>query len=351
MGVAKCIYCGRYFNPALGAGDHVLPSAIFGEFQGDSRFRGCCSTCNNHFGTLEQIVAQAGPEGYLRGIVLGKNPGRRKAAGIQQRGAKNSKAPVHLILRNERYELIKIQPGNFRSAEPVDHFRILDGDGNEYFVQLYPNITRERLQEAIDSLGISDIREVAFDCDSSHYTYYKKLSKELFSSMTNWRNEPGTEPGNRTLPGRVKFTFSTDYFRAIAKMAFHYYLVHCRRGYAGDEMQFKAIRSFIKCGGDYEQFFDQPGPRFHMPFGENTFVPTKWCHLLWAYETENQVLVEMYLFLGPELVPPPHRIQLCKLSSELVLPGGAWGHRFRYFSQAKGRYLGCVEPLDVGRLA
>jgi hypothetical protein len=93
METANCIYCERSFNPAQGVGDHVLPSAVFGEFKDDIRFRGCCQKCNNDFGSLEQVIAQAAPEGYLRGVILGKSPGRRRYAGIQQKGAKGSKAP------------------------------------------------------------------------------------------------------------------------------------------------------------------------------------------------------------------------------------------------------------------
>src|SRR4051812_10061502 len=42
---SKCIYCSRFFNPLKGQGDHVLASGLFGEFEGDSTFRGICTRC------------------------------------------------------------------------------------------------------------------------------------------------------------------------------------------------------------------------------------------------------------------------------------------------------------------
>lgn len=117
MGSAKCIYCGRFFNPQRGKGDHILPGALFGEFEGDVRFRGVCSKCNNSFSPHEQILAQATPLGHLRGIVQPTRRGRQ--GGMRQRGAHGSKAPRFIAFAEDHGEIVHPHEDDPRNVSPV----------------------------------------------------------------------------------------------------------------------------------------------------------------------------------------------------------------------------------------
>ena len=91
--------------------------------------------------------------------------------------------------------------------------------------------------------------------------------KEVFPEFVKHRL-PDTEAGVTPIDGRITFKVNDHYFRSVAKIAFHYYLIYSHRGYRGNETYFDPIRDFIMNGGDHEPFFNQTGPKFAMPFGD-----------------------------------------------------------------------------------
>jgi hypothetical protein len=178
---------------------------------------------------------------------------------------------------------------------------------------------------------------------------------ELYPN-SKWEDRPDTEIGVRRVRGRTEFVFSGDAYRAIAKIAFHYYLVRNQRGYRGAEPQFAAIRDYVRNGvGAYNQFFDRAGPTFLMPFGETSSgrrtSPRNWCHILAAHETHGDIIVYLRFFAGPEFEGESHRVMLGNIQSKIVLPAGYWGHVYQYGSTAEGKYSGIVEQAQIQRLA
>lgn len=351
MSATKCIYCGRFFNPSRGKGDHILPGALFGEFVGDVRFRGCCPKCNNSFSPHEQILAQATPLGHLRQIV---NPLRRgRQSGLRQRGAKGSKAPLNIAWVDDHSELVEplADPQN---VQPVDRLTILDDDGSEHYVRLYPGMTADRLRFDVQKSGSKKPVQIYCSCDASNLAFFKELLQEVFPSH-KLEDRPDTEVGVKQVRGRTVFEFSTDAFRALAKIAFHYYLAHNQRGYRGNEPEFCSIRQYIKRGGEHERFFNQPGPGFAMPFGETSpglvTTPGNWCHILAAHEVDKNVVVNMRFFAGPGFVGESHHVTLSKIQSKIICPAGYWGHVYHYEKGRSDRYAGHVETARLTRLA
>jgi len=241
-----------------------------------------------------------------------------------------------------------------QSVHPVDRITIRDEDGSEYFVRLYPGMTANRLQSDVQRIGSKKWTQVFCSCAEHNVAIFKDLLEEVFPGF-KWEDRPVTEPGTRQVPGRIIFTFSTDAFRGIAKIAFHYYLTHNRRGYQGSEPEFRSLRNFLKRGGEHESFFDQPGPRFAMPFGETSpglsTTPGNWCHILAVHEVDKDVVVNMRFFAGPDFVGESHQVTLGKISSKIICPTGCWGHVYQYETDRSDRYAGHVEPATLRRLA
>lgn len=120
----------------------------------------------------------------------------------------------------------------------------------------------------------------------------------------------GLEPGPHSFPGRVKFEITDASLRAVAKIGFHYFLVHNERGLRGDEAFFAPIRRFILDGeGNPGQFFPASGPQMALPFGPNE-APLNWCHVLQAGEHGELLFANVLLFLGPRIRREPKRIRL-----------------------------------------
>jgi hypothetical protein len=349
----NCIYCAKPFDPTRGEGDHVLSSALFGEFRYDVRFRGCCNACNNSFGIHEQILAQATPLGFLRAIV--KPVQTRRHSSRRQRGAKGSKPPRFIAYADDHGELVVPQIDDPRNVEPIDRLTIQADDGTEHYLRLFRGMSTERLRSDIERTRCNNIKHIFCSCEPDNVEFYKQLLRKLYPNH-QWEDRPDTEVGARMVRGRTEFIFSTDAFRALAKIAFHYYLVHNRRGYRGDEPEFHAIRQYIRNGiGNHELFFDLPGPTFAVPFGETIpgrgTTPGNWSHILSAHEVDENIVVNLRLFAGPGFEGEVHQITLGKIQSRIVLPSGFWGHVYHYDLLTDDRYSGFVEQARLQRLA
>jgi hypothetical protein len=112
----------------------------------------------------------------------------------------------------------------------------------------------EQLKVRIAELHTGDIKVIRLDCDESHAENYLKVVKSVFPN-SRMEAESISEAGSKQIRGRVTFAVKEPYFRALAKIGFHYYLSRSRRGYRGDEPMFDDVRRFILDGGDVDQFF------------------------------------------------------------------------------------------------
>ncbi|MEX2170641.1 MAG: hypothetical protein WD851_15100 [Pirellulales bacterium] len=352
MNVSHCIYCGRFFNPSRGEGDHILTSALFGEFSGEIRFRGDCQRCNNKFGVFEQILAQSTPFGYYRSLV---NPSRRRrpTSGLRQRGAKGSKAPRYLVRHHDHTELVEPldDPG---TVKPGNVLTIHDEHGNEFYVRYFNGMTADALRAALARCGCKNPHRVYVHCDEHHGASLKRLAAEIFPTF-RFEDRPDTESGTHLVPVRTTFEFSIDAFRALAKIGLHYYLVHNRRGYCGSEPEFRELRQFIARGGEPEKFFDRAGPPFAMPFGPTRFgtstTPGTWCHIFAVHEVDKDIVVSMRFFAGPGSVGEHYQITLGTIQSRIICPAGAWGHVYEYVRDRNGRFTGRKLQATLSRLA
>lgn len=350
--MAKCIYCGRFFNPRKGQGDHVLPCRVFGEFEGDVRYRGLCVSCNNGFSVNEQLLAQGSHLGFFRSIVKPKH--KRKGSGnLRQNGAHGAKKPQFKMRLGERTILVSPSNENPLDATPLDQLNIRSKQGEQRHIRLFAGMSADRLRNDIKESGLTDVEEVYLDCDDKLSEQFLELIQTVFPSY-KFHQSGTTEPGNYRLPGRAEFEFSVGYYQAIAKIAFHYYLCRSQRGLTGSEMAFSKIRRFIKYGGDPSDYFRAPKKPFQLPFGKTKmgdFVsPREWCHAFAVDESGSEIVVFLQLFAGPGCSPSPDHIILGTLESRLAIVPGVWGQVFQYELERSDKYAGTVFPADISRL-
>lgn len=346
----KCIYCGRFVNPRAGQGDHVLPAGLFGEFKNDLTFRGICVRCNNGFSHLEQLLAQGSPFGFYRRIAK-PNRGRRKGRGLGfLRGSRGSSRPRFTVTFGDRAIVVYPSATDPQDVSAPDQLVVRDSHAKDHQILLFPGITREKLRAAILGLGIGEVKEAWLLCDpSASAAVQLDLAAVLPAAKIV---EQGAIPpqAERTLVSG-EYSFSGQYFQALAKIALHYYLVHNRRGYQGSEACFAEIRRFIKFGGDKHRFFHAAGRKFVAPFGRTpvgTYLcPKDWCHVLATNEIEKVIVVYMQLFLGPGFVPEPILVTLGPAASDVILRKGVWAHLFKYEPNRTGRYAGRVDDVRM----
>jgi hypothetical protein len=349
----KCIYCGKLFDPTKGAGDHVLPVQL-GEFKNDIRFRRICTSCNNKIGRSEQQFLLCGPESFFREVVKPKIPKKRQRGHSQVKAALGAPSPQSTIDCGDHRELVKRSKDNPTDVFPVDHIVIHDDHGKEYFIELFTGMCPEHLKARIKKCGISKIEKTWLHCDTDRWPEFQQLMGETWPKA-KIQSLPGREAGITPIEGRITFKATDHYFRSLAKIAFHHYLNHSRRGFRGDEPCFAPIRDFIINGGNNDAFFKQPGPKFVMPFGEipsgGIKTPDQWCHVIVADETDKVAVVYLQLFVGPGCVPHPRNIKLADINSKIFVPDSTWGHIYLYDKSPRPeRYAGQVVDAQIKRI-
>lgn len=302
----------------------------------------------------EQQLLQCGPESFFRALVKPTVPAKRRRGRSQAMSAAGAPAPERTVNLGDHHELVTTAPDNAHDVFPVDQLVIHDEKEQEHFIRLFPGMRPEQLKERVEKAGIKKIPKAWAHFDDGRSDEYKRLFEAVWPKA-NLEDLAPTEPGERQLPGRIKLTVTDHYFRALAKIGFHHYLAHSRRGFRGDEDCFASIRAFIMNGGHKDHFFQQSGRTFAMPFGHlasgGGLTPSQWCHVLAADESGNQVVVYVQMFVGPGCVPSPYYITLARIDSSLVIPSFVWAHVYLYDDpQQSGRYAGGVVDAQIARL-
>jgi hypothetical protein len=347
--VTNCIYCGRFFNPRNGQGDHVLSARIFGEFEGDKRFRGQCPACNNAFGCHEQVLAQSSQIGFYRGLAMPNLGKRANRGGLTQKGAHGSPRPKLVMLGADSTVLVRPTADNPLDAHPVDHLILRDATGQEHHVELFAKMHPEQLQDQLRRRGLLSATPIGISSPWETRGDFQRLVTGVFPNIKRI-GDIRMDPGSYQFHGRAEFNFSISYWQALAKIAFHYYLPRNHRGFAGSEEAFRPIRHFIRHGGDPRDFFKRPDIPFIVPFGPDgpgtVHCPKNWCHLVAANDSGTGVFVYLQFFVGPGSVPPPTYVALGNSDSGLDR-GGVWGHLYQQDDDGKGRFAGSVAPVSI----
>jgi len=349
---AECLYCGNQFDPNRGEGDHIIP-AQFGEFRNDVRFRRVCPPCNSRIGQAEQQMVQSSSLGFYRNIIKPQSRRLKKRGIGRPRGAMGAPPPKYMVNTGNHYALVELSADNPREVVLVDYILVRDKEGKEAHIRLYPNIRAKQIESALSKTGLGEMEKCWLSCSEKHETEYANLLRRIWPGLKLEWGEPTLTGVYPSVPGRAEFQMNMHYFRAIAKIAFHYYLTHTRRGYRGNEDFFADIRHFILHGGDQDLFFNQnKRPRFVIPFGElptgGAITPSQWSHVLAASEANGQAVVYVHLFVGPEGIRPPHYVSLGQWNSPIIEPNNAWGHVYLYDnSQQNGNTAGYVERAQI----
>ncbi|MGD0551898.1 MAG: hypothetical protein ABSB25_04520 [Sedimentisphaerales bacterium] len=263
-------------------------------------------------------------------------------------------SPQSTIDHDDHRQLVERSRENPKNVYPLDQIVIQDDKGGEFFIKLFSGMQPEHLKDRVEKCGIIKINKLWLHCDTQMFSEFQQLLMKTWPKSE--RHElPETKEGLTQISGCITFKVNDHYFRSLAKIAFHHYLTHSRRGFRGDEQCFEPIRDFIMNGGNKEAFFNQSGPKFAMPFGEiptgGVLTPKQWCHVMAANETDKVAVVYLQLFVGDGCIPKPHYIQLGNIHSKIIVPNSTWGHVYLYDeSPGSDRYAGQVEQAQITRI-
>jgi hypothetical protein len=233
-----CIYCGAHADSL----EHPLIAAL-GEFENAPLLPNrICTDCNGgkRLGLLDEQYARCGPESFLRRHyrIRGRdkhekvNPFYRGSAGGQRLEmlAYDEVAGFHV--------LIECENGTYQQARQLIFF---NDDGIVHHLPIRKDSTPETLKAAYDRLNVKNPIDVRMSCSEAEWDWVEKLVRDTWPTVSVVDRGELSRNYNG---GEVTVRLSDRYFRAVAKMGFHYFLTQFPR-FSGAESTFAEIRAFI----------------------------------------------------------------------------------------------------------
>lgn len=343
---SKCIYCEAAIDPSAGEGEHIVPRAL-GDFGSENVLRRICPKCNNAMSPLEEELVRSAPEAVYRRHATCSEDRRGKKVGW--RPSATAPSPQFMAVHDDHDELVEIDPDAPTNAHPIDQLVAVLKNGESRQVRLFPKMNADAVKRSLRRQEIrnDDIERVYWHAYSAHADQYIPVLRQVWPTAT-FEELPTTEAGSHRCKSRVICRYTNHYYRAITKLAFHYFLKHSRHDFYGDEQYFEPVRSFIQHGGDPQDFVGRDQRALWTPFGREVdgqiLTSADWLHVLCCFESLHQVVVSLHTFVGPLRVPEPRFITLLARNSPVLSREFCYGHKYVYppkesTSIVKGRVL------------
>jgi hypothetical protein len=344
--IPACIYCGATDVTV----EHHLPRAL-GNFKGYVPLADrVCQRCNGICGQLDEQLCRSGSEAFFRKFLGVSGRSGHEDVNFFYRGSSRG-GRLEMTGTNhdtgEEKELELVGPDSVRELRCV---KLIAEDNSERTVTITDGMTPEDFRKRISALGIKFFKHAYISAAPEEIPWVESLFEGFkMEGRTEW-----SQPSGPIMYGplTIKFTVTDRYFRAIAKIGFHYFLTKFPR-FRGDEPFFADIRNFIikDCPLD-----EVP---HHIKYSREPFVYqlragdrlSAWGHLICAQSDYNYFGAKIQLFVGPETRPNVYTVPLGKNPSPIHY-SEAYGDFFAYYPpEDRGDYDGEVtELLTVARV-
>jgi len=237
----KCIYCEADDVTV----EHPLPRAL-GNFKGYvSLADRVCSRCNTICGQLDEQLCRSGSEAFFRKYLGITGRPEHEEVNSFYRGSSGG-GRLEMLGTNqetgEERELELVGPKNVRELRCV---KLVAEDGSAHTIPIKEGMTPEEFRRKVSALGFKFFRHAYICAATEEIPWMESLFDGFkFEGKTEW-----TLPTGPVIygPAAIKFTVTSRYFRAIAKIGFHYFLTKFPR-FRGDEPCFSELRNFISLG-------------------------------------------------------------------------------------------------------
>lgn len=305
-----------------------------------------CSQCNSEIGLIEEQFCRCGPEAFFRRIIGIKGRRHHKSINPFYRGSAGGQ---RIVMKTTHPTLdcsifCEIEEGGGVNAYPASQVIVRDSEGKYHPILITPNIkTAHDLRSEIEAKKLGSCNLVECWASSEEEEWIEKLC-EGFDVRINWsETTPYQKMGNVQFV--ATFTVNSYYFRAIAKVAFHYFLKHFKQ-FTGHEDELMGIKLLIREGGDPDQWVKQVRGSFVMGLIPGVTTTDKYGHFLVVEKNERYIRAKLHFFVGPKGAPPQYYEVLIGKNPERIIYPQSIGHQFVYFDEIdEDGYCGRVDEL------
>jgi hypothetical protein len=281
----------------LSAEDY-LPRGL-GKFKGYERLKGkICRRCNHHLGKLDAHLLTSGPEAIFRAIygIEGRKTHRKRDSFHEMT---HGRPPVEVWGRlpgDTSDTRLEVLPGNL--GQPRRELLFKDEGGNQRVVPVPHRVnTVESLNEHLDRYGVSGQtrRRVRVNC-SADDTAFVSLIEERYGKIETGGREPDWKRYPATVPATALVNPFPEYYRAIAKIAFHFFIWCSFPGITGLENEFDGIKKFIWRGDQADKYILE----WTGPFDRKQIGDAPYAHVLAAWVANDEAVASVRLFAGSD---------------------------------------------------
>lgn len=332
----------------LSNNEHYLPRAL-GNFHGNEPLTDrICQSCQRHFGQLEDVFAHNSAEAFFREMVgrvgrknhRGKNIFYESTMGISPLTVLGKPPGFEFEIL---WELVTDAPG----CQPMSQLVFIGRDGTLLHLPFRRGaLTVDRIRALVTEKGIDEFEIATIAQCEDEAEEMKALTDELVPDRKE-RELPEIREGAQ-IEGEMRALISADYQRAVAKVAFHFFLKYFTQ-FSGVEREFADIKRYIYRGaadGTIVSPLREPFVR-ELQGGARM---KRWGHLLSAECSEGGIEARLQFFAGPQVEPIVWRVILGKNPARIIYKQ-AVGYGYLYFEDVGGEYHGeRVELKSIERI-
>jgi hypothetical protein len=338
----NCIYCGATDVSV----EHPLPRAL-GKFKDYVPLTDrVCKRCNGICGQLDEQLCRCGSEAFFRKYLdISGRSGHDDVNSFYRGSSRGGRLEMVGVNHEtgEEKELELVGPNSVRELRCV---KLVAEDDSVRIITVPDGMTREEFQKKVIATGIKFFKHAFISAPTEDIPWVESL----FAGFTMKGKVEWVQPTGPTIYGplTIKFTVNDRYFRAIAKIGFHYLLTKFPR-LRGDEACFTDIRNFIMNGCPIDEigrFVTQSREQFayQLRAGDRLSV---WGHLIGVDATYLGFRAKVQLFAGPENRSTVFTVQIGKNPSPIHY-SEAYGDFFAYYPPEERReFDGEVSELGV----
>lgn len=311
-----CIYCGS----SEYSDEHWIPRGL-GTFRGYTPLvERVCEACNRRLGRLDEELVRTGiaPLYLTRLGVAGRTSHERRNPMYFRAGG--TEPPNKLT--QVRSDGVTVLREPFRDVNGRDSSRVLrqlivrHRDGHAVPVPFPPDCTEARLLQSLTNKDLRDgVVEEFYTSDADIeaaeplrlVANVEALLNRVFPQfrLRVWHGQQSGGPATHEFSSAV----TLDYFRAVVKFAFHYFLWAAHRVCDGNEPEFREVREAV-CSVAWDDSLVCATAEQFVPALAEGRVPRTVSHFLGALVRNQEAVVYVQLFAGPNGVTPPHKVVL-----------------------------------------
>lgn len=346
----SCIYCSNTKDLCKSA--HIIPR-LFGKFKNQPTLKyKVCKACDEEFGKCEEQLAKCGPEALFR-YNLGLKGRHRKKSHSPFKRKHSGHGPIQMkvtIPYTEHQALVE-PIGDGHNCRLLPQIIVIGESGDNDCIQIEnaEELTVDQLKTMIFSAKVSrpvQIRYVMLkDSEVDHIDSLLKKAKLHVSDEF----DDNVKPFKTIVRAAGTLTYDERYFRAIAKIAFHYYVVFNNFNHTGGEACFDPVKRFIRYGEGQAKTFISQEQGFLVKDVERGWRPPTYGHIIVCSCAFQFIEVKIQFFLGPQYDPPIHTVRLGSKPLMIESTSMTFGHNYVYsdYSGAVIGYDGTFHRLAI----